>query len=434
MMNDSVREELLPKISVSKPLKIEMVDNPPVSIKLNLPAAVVKDKAIHPPSVSAAPPKHITAELTAPKPPISEPVVQKAATPTLVEFHSRNSSVPEWRLQLQNVVRQRHDRENPQPEKTIAAAAPRKTKFATSGANALKAEIIEDKKPARAKNPTLNSALERIEKSRQKFLVEEVEQLAAPVAAPRPANKNFPFYIASKQSETNAKIGEQNAPVNVAAKPKLAISPPADSRDLDTNKLPPLPPTAVKIPSTLEKIQTIAPKVELKIEEKPKTEVKSKLEIKPPEVEEIAVAESENHEDFDECAPVGMRFNAGFFDLIIGGFASLIVLLPFLLTSGSLFTFTGLLTFLATFSVVMFIYLSTTIGFYGRTFGMRIFSLEVVDIEGEHYPTLHQAAVSSAVYLVSLALGGIGFLTLPFNEEKRAVHDLVSGTIVVKEG
>ncbi len=28
---------------------------------------------------------------------------------------------------------------------------------------------------------------------------------------------------------------------------------------------------------------------------------------------------------------------------------------------------------------------------------------------------------------------GIGFLTLPFNEDRRAVHDLVSGTIVIKE-
>ncbi len=81
----------------------------------------------------------------------------------------------------------------------------------------------------------------------------------------------------------------------------------------------------------------------------------------------------------------------------------------------------------------MFIYLTTTVGFYGRTFGMRLFSLEVVDIEGENYPTLHQAAVSSAVYLLSFVFAGAGLLTLLFNDERRAVHDLVSGTIVVKE-
>lgn len=77
--------------------------------------------------------------------------------------------------------------------------------------------------------------------------------------------------------------------------------------------------------------------------------------------------------------------------------------------------------------------MTTAIGLFGRTFGMRLFSLEVVDIEGESYPTLHQAAVSSSLYLLSLGLGGLGFLTLLTNPEKRAVHDLVSGTIVVKE-
>jgi uncharacterized RDD family membrane protein YckC len=98
-----------------------------------------------------------------------------------------------------------------------------------------------------------------------------------------------------------------------------------------------------------------------------------------------------------------------------------------------LFTIQGLLAFLATFAIVMFIYMTVSIGFLGRTFGMRLFSLEIIDIEENDYPTFHQAAVNSCVYLVSLALGGIGFLPLFFNSEKRAAHDLLSGTIVVRE-
>jgi uncharacterized RDD family membrane protein YckC len=81
----------------------------------------------------------------------------------------------------------------------------------------------------------------------------------------------------------------------------------------------------------------------------------------------------------------------------------------------------------------MFIYLTTCLGLFGKTFGMRIFSLELVDVDESEYPTFHQAALNSTIYLISLALGGIGFLTIPFNEEKRAIHDLLSGTIVVKE-
>jgi uncharacterized RDD family membrane protein YckC len=41
--------------------------------------------------------------------------------------------------------------------------------------------------------------------------------------------------------------------------------------------------------------------------------------------------------------------------------------------------------------------------------------------------------VHSAAYLLSLPFFGIGFITVLFNEEKRAAHDLLSGTIIVVE-
>ena len=73
------------------------------------------------------------------------------------------------------------------------------------------------------------------------------------------------------------------------------------------------------------------------------------------------------------------------------------------------------------------------VGFFGKTMGMRLFSLEIVDALENEYPTLHQAAISSSVYLISLALAGAGFITAFFNEERRAIHDLLSGTIIVRE-
>lgn len=427
MMNDSVRAELLSKISVCKSLKNEKIKKKeisPVSDSLDLPPVAIKEEINPPPAVVSA------------KSVVEAPAIQntseldcKPTSPTLIEFHSKKSSIPEWRLQLQNAVRQRGDRENQPSQKS--AAVPQRAKLATSGANALKVEIVEEKKPARLKNPTLSSALERIEKSRQKFLVEELVEKEAqfePISsAPRPANKNFPFYIASKQVEVETKAPEPNAPpVIIADKPKLAAPIVIESGDLDTNKLPSLAPPA-KISTNFIKVPASFLPTEIKIEEK------KKVEIKPLEREEEIVAAEETNEEFEDTAPFAMRFNAGLFDLIIGGFLSLLLLSPFMLTGGDWFTFTGLLAFLATCSVVMFIYLTTTIGFYGRTFGMRLFSLEVIDMNGENYPTLHQAAVSSAVYILSLALGGIGFLPLFFNDEKRAVHDLVSGTVVVKE-
>jgi len=64
---------------------------------------------------------------------------------------------------------------------------------------------------------------------------------------------------------------------------------------------------------------------------------------------------------------------------------------------------------------------------------MKIFSLEVVDAEENEYPTLAQAAASSGLYLASLLFLGVGFVAVLFNEEGRAMHDLLSGTIVVRQ-
>ena len=205
-------------------------------------------------------------------------------------------------------------------------------------------------------------------------------------------------------------------------KPKLAASLKLEREDFDTNKLLPIPKPA-SVSSSFATRPSAAAELKTKIEP-------AKEEIE--NIEPVEIEETELHE-YDDCAPLAMRFNAGLFDLIIGSFVSLFLLSPFMLLGGTWFSFSGFFTFAATCAIVMFIYLTTSIGLYGRTFGMRLFSLEVVDIEGENYPSLHQAAVSSSVYLLSLALGGIGFLTLPFTEEKRAVHDIVSGTIIVKE-
>src|SRR4029078_5140380 len=107
-----------------------------------------------------------------------------------------------------------------------------------------------------------------------------------------------------------------------------------------------------------------------------------------------------------------MSFNSGCFDLIIGGFAALILLSPFAFFGGDWFSLGGLLTFTATWWVVMFFYLTVCIGVYGRTLGMRLFSLEIIDADENEYPTFHQAAAGSAVCLLSRAFLWRGFLTL----------------------
>ena len=92
-----------------------------------------------------------------------------------------------------------------------------------------------------------------------------------------------------------------------------------------------------------------------------------------------------------------------------------------------------MVTFAGTWAIVLFLYMTICLGFVGKTLGMRLFSIELVDAVENEYPSLHQAAVNSSIFIFSIALGGVGFLTVFFNEENRAVHDLLSGTIIVKE-
>lgn len=404
MKNDSVRKELDGKISAAvKPIVLEMKPNIMPNNNLKPIKTTVQQTSIEEPKTN-------TSEL---------PI--KQTSPTLVEFHNKNAALPEWRLQLQNAVRQRQERETQETEmETSAQPAPR-AKLVTSGANALKAEVIEQPQPIVHSNPNLANALRRIENSRQRFLVAE-ETPTTPKSSVTKATKNYPFYIAGKTTEANQNPAKVNTPIYSFAKPKLAPQPKIEKKDLDTNKLPPIPKPAQQ-PSTI---------VETRVEVTETTASKI-IETEKIEILETVVAEEIEIEEYDDCAPFAMRFNAGLFDLIIGSFTSLILLAPFMLLGGSWLSVGGIFAFLATCSIVMFIYMTTTLGLYGKTFGMRLFSLEVIDIQDEGYPTFHQSAVSSAVYLLSLALGGIGFLTLFFNEDKRAAHDLISGTIIVRE-
>ncbi len=407
MISDAPPTNLVNKVyPTAKPASVEAKINSKLSGNSSKPVKITD-------STGNDAPKSVTSSIST-----------KLTSPTLVEFHTASATLPEWRLQLQNTVRQRHERIQDISAKPTSSPA-RQPNLVTNGATALKIEAFEeiaDSETAQTANPKLASALERIKNSRQKFLVEEETFEAAPAEpAPTKINKNYPFYIASKTNEADV-----IATVNATVKPKLATSLRTETKDLDTNKLPPLPIEA-KIATSFENNPTVEVTKENKPEENKKIENEIVATGKSVQTEEPEIEEN------DDCAPFAMRFNAGLFDLIIGSFLSLIMLAPFILMSEGWSSFAGISAFLATCAVVMFVYLTTTVSMYGKTFGMRLFSLELIDVEGENYPTLHQAAVSSAVYLLSLAFGGVGFLTALFNEEKRAVHDIVSGTIIVKE-
>ncbi len=444
MVNDSVREELSVKISPAKvsPKTIEMKGTASKStIMANQSIAIAQ-------SVAAT---NQTGEILA-----------KNTSPTLVDFPTK-PAIPEWRLQLQNAVRNRQDKS---ATTTVSQTfTTRRRSFSNKGASALAMDLYENVETEKEVNPTLARALKRIEKSKSLYTETDQEQTFEPKPAfeIKPVQaKTYQFAIPNKTFESlpiksSESLKAYQETTEVIEKPIFEkVAQPIEAKsnapkhlglfdeskdNLDgflkstesdktrperykTNKLPAL---SAKISASFEKIRSftgINQDVSVNLDNK-RVEV-SNLEQNQPDI-------NANDEVLDDIPPFSMRFNSGLFDLLIGGFLSFVLLSPFMLMGGQWFTIEGFFGFLATCTIVMFIYLTTSIGLLGKTLGMMLFQLEVVDIEDNDYPSFHQAAVSSSVYLLSLALGGLGFLTIRFNSEKRAAHDLVSNTIVVKE-
>lgn len=427
-MNDSVREELRDKISpiVRLPEAAKPVMSPPPPLPFVIPAASATPAVATAPAIPEPEPIRIeTAEIAA-----------KQTSPTLVEFQAKSPALPDWRLELQNAVRKRREAN---VTAAVAAPSPDPAPIAQTAA-ATRSDVVAYCEPETG-NKKLDSALKRIEQSRQRFMSGSAtavavspriaEPVASPPPAPAPATKNYPFYIASKN--------QAPAPRPTDIKPALQRTiieelPIIEKNGLDTNKLKPLPNSGI-IAESLEK-KTVDAADDIHRTDTSEITITRTADIVEDYEDldfETETADAEYEETVEDLATLGMRFNAGIVDLLIGSCASLVLLAPLMMSGGNWYSLAGVLAFGVTCSIVMFIYLTTALGFFGQSLGMRLFSIEVLDIEEEDYPTLHQAAVNSSVYLVSLAFGGLGLIPALFNDEKRAAHDLLSGTIVVRE-
>ncbi|HKP68163.1 MAG TPA: RDD family protein [Pyrinomonadaceae bacterium] len=425
-----------PVVAHSSPPPVVTQSSPPPVVTQSSPPPVMTQSAPPAPTriPTAAPiANKIATRQAAPVPPTPAPkpigtrfetgnLGGKKTSPTLVEFQTKKATVPEWRLQLQNSVRQKVG-----SDRRIDAVAEGQTSQprSTSGANALKVEFVEEEQPSKHENPRVANALKRIEQSRRTFsnqpIVEQPVNLGGKSTTPR----NYPFNVVARSNEPPKPPAGQKPTVNASPKPILVSPLKIEKKKYDTNKLPPLAKPAKHIEAPLlDDIPAVKETADAARERWENLDVENQI---------VESVESKDPDQIEDLAPFSMRFASAVFDLIVGVFATFILLSPFILSGGDWFTMSGGLAVAASIAIVMFLYLTVSIAFVGRSIGMKLFSLELVDIEENAYPTLHQAAVNSAVYLLSLAFAGLGFLTVFFNEERRAAHDILSGTILVRE-
>jgi len=82
--------------------------------------------------------------------------------------------------------------------------------------------------------------------------------------------------------------------------------------------------------------------------------------------------------------------------------------------------------------LVSFLYLTVSIAFTGRTVGMKLFSLRVVDARTGLIPTGGQSAGRALVYIFSLAAAGLVLTYTIFDSEKHSAHDRLTRTAVIR--
>lgn len=133
-----------------------------------------------------------------------------------------------------------------------------------------------------------------------------------------------------------------------------------------------------------------------------------------------------------QSAPVSLRFISGFVDLFVITLLTSPVF-AFVQYNGLNWQETRALVFLAsTFVVLGFLYLTVSTALTGRTMGMRLLSLRVVDARTGLIPTGGQSAKRALAYLLSLAPAGIALGFTFIDREKQAPHDRFSRTAVVR--
>ena len=358
----------------------------------------------------------------------TERIHSKETNRTLLEFQSKDGTLPEWRVQLQNAVRQRMLSEQTELKaEVIESDTPEHQ--AEDDDFFDNAEIIEVNRPPRtteesspANEDLLISALSRIEASREKYFISDTATsgsqsvAVAPAVAPdtetvrEKTSVNFPV-----EEKTTIPVIEEEVAPEAEYDPKVDLY---DTSELDPEFVP------AKVASSFGKITPA--KQELPVE--------NEVEIETPTARtESTDAAPETIVYEDITAPFAFRFNAGLFDLLTSSFVSMFLMAPFVLLGGNWMSISGLFGFLTIFTIVSFLYLTTTVGLFGKSFGMHLFSLEMIHANGEEYPSFNQSAISSSLYLLSLASLGAGFITCLFDVERRAVHDIVSDTIIVRE-
>jgi uncharacterized RDD family membrane protein YckC len=134
-----------------------------------------------------------------------------------------------------------------------------------------------------------------------------------------------------------------------------------------------------------------------------------------------------------ESAPLSSRVISGVIDLIVIGLSSMPFIALIEITNGNFSARGTRVTVAAIVLLVSFFYLFLTQTLASKTFGMMITNTHVVELHTRQPLTARRALIRFIGYVIALAPAAIGMAWAIADPNNRGLHDLISGTVVVRD-
>jgi len=324
---------------------------------------------------------------------------------TLIEFPGiSRSSVPQWRKELSERVREVQERKAREAAREAAEAERQR---AETTLNPPQLELLPPTE-APAMNPLVAAALKRIERAHQTASVET-----------RPSRTSLATAVAyAPEREEN--IMNETVPPTIQLefepepeieKPHLAVVPPSESPvELPVEKIEPV---------SVQKVEPVQPPKRLIIDDDPALNYLDSIRHNV-RVDDLT----------SRSASAFPRVVSALLDLIFCALLAAPIAGAMQLAGENLRDLRTIVVLAGSLVVVTFIYLTLTTALTGRTWGMRLLSLRIIDTKTGLIPTGGQSLGRSFFYLLSLATG-VGILFALVSREGYTAHDRFTRTAVV---
>jgi uncharacterized RDD family membrane protein YckC len=333
---------------------------------------------------------------------------RRRSTSKLIAFPGvSRASVPQWRKELSERVREVQERRAREAALEAADAEPQEKKDFINEAPLLELLPQTDVAPL---NPLVTAALRRIERA-------HAVQGGSRVAS-------------SPGGAALAYVTENDYQLEAASEFELSEAPVAkvDSQQLDC------PPESIPHePEKVRNLVVVPPSAPPDDGEIPKPRPRRMIADNDPALNYLDSVPT------SVCVEVVKYRHASAFARVLGAVVDLVVIAllcsPFALlvelTNGNWKDPKVIIVAAVFFAVLSFLYFTVSTALTGRTFGLRLFSLRIVDARTGLIPTGKQSAGRALVYLGTILTLGLASLYMFLDRDKQTAHDRLTRTTVI---